>query len=919
MIGQRLGPYEITAKLGEGGMGEVYRATDTKLRREVALKVLPQEFTADKERLARFEREAQLLAQLHHPNIASIFGLEESGGIKALVMELVEGPTLAERLAAGPLTFTESFSFALQIAQALEEAHEKGIVHRDLKPQNVKASSEGKAKVLDFGLAKAMESGTSGSSAADLARSPTLMQSPTLTAAHGTQVGVILGTAAYMAPEQARGVTVDKRADIWAFGVVFVEMLTGKRLFEGETVSDTLAAVLRQEIDWTALPAATPPEIRRLLRRCLARSPKNRLRDIGDARLVLDELVSGRPEENVVGATVPGDSAARLAPTRRQWRWLAALLLLGAGLGAVATTLLLRAPRAEVAREVRFQLTPPSELSPTRRGSGFELSPDGRHLVMSNATGIWVRALDAVESHQIARVEGPTYPFWSPDGAWIGFFAEGQLRKIPREGGAAQKICDAVEGRGGSWSPDGVIVFSQKQGVAGLSRVGAQGGTPAPLTRPASKEVEEYHRYPQYLPDGRSFLFQILTASPERAGVYVGTVDGAEPVRVLEGTDQARFAPAAPSTPPGTSGSAGSGYLLFRRGTVLMAQAFDSGRRQVSGEAIPVADGVGTAMNTGTGAFTLASNEILAFSNSGDDVVEIVWMDRSGGRLAVVNPDIRALQGVGLARGERRVAYGSGDPSDIWVQNLPTGEPSRFTFGPAPGWANPLWSPDGDELVYTTWDLSGLPQYEMRRRRADRSQAEETLLRSKTALYSWDFSPDGQSLLYGTNTYGSWLLPLTGEREPVEFLPPGGAQQYFQYSPDGRWVAYASDVQGQFEVFVTSVPPSGALWQISTGGGSMPRWRRDDGRELFFRANDGTLMAVELGPGPGASAIEERSAPRPLFVGIPSSGNTPIFTYAAAGDGQRFLVAASRSSAQPPITVVLNWQLALQKRFAGRP
>ncbi|MBP9145680.1 MAG: serine/threonine-protein kinase [Thermoanaerobaculia bacterium] len=922
MIGQRLGPYEITAKLGEGGMGEVYRATDTKLRREVAIKVLPAAFTADKERLARFEREAQLLAQLHHPNIASIFGLEESDGVKALVMELVDGPTLAERLESGPLSFTESLSFALQIAQALEEAHEKGIVHRDLKPQNVKASSEGKAKVLDFGLAKAMESSAGGSSAADLARSPTLMQSPTLTAAHGTQLGVILGTAAYMAPEQARGLTVDKRADIWAFGVVLFEMLTGKRLFDGETVSDTLAAVLRQEIDWTALPEATPPAIRRLLRRCLARSPKNRLRDIGDARLVLDEVASGRAEENVVVGSVSGASEARPAPMMRQWRWLAPLLLLGAGLGAVTTSLLLRSPQAEIKREVRFQLTPPSELSPTRRGSGFELSPDGRFLVMSNATGIWVRALDAVESHPIARVEGPTYPFWSPDGAWIGFFAEGQLRKIPREGGAAQKICDAVEGRGGSWSPDGVIVFSQKQGVEGLSRVAAQGGTPAPLTRPASGEVQEYHRYPQFLPDGRSFLFQVLTASAERAGVYVGSVDGAEPQRVLDGSDQARFAPATLSgidDSAGSDASAGSGYLLFRRGTVLMAQAFDSVRRKLSGEAIPVADGVGIAMNTGTGAFTLASHEILAFSNSGDDVVEIVWMNRAGERLAVVNPDIRALQGLGLARGEKRVAYGSGDPSDIWVQNLPSGEPSRFTFGPAPGWANPLWSPDGDELVYTTWDLSGLPQYEMRRRRADRSRAEETLLQSKSALYSWDFSPDGRSLLFGSNTYASWLLPLAGDKKPVEFLPPGGAQQYFQFSPDGRWVAYASDVQGQFEVFVTSVPPSGALWQISTGGGSMPRWRRADGRELYFRANDGTLMAVELGAGPGASAIEERSAPRPLFVGIPSSGNTPIFTYAAAGDGQRFLVAASRSSEQPPITVVLHWQLALRKRAAGRP
>jgi Tol biopolymer transport system component len=910
--GTRLGPYEITAKLGEGGMGEVYRATDSKLKREVAIKVLPAAFTADPERLARFEREAQLLAQLHHPNIASIFGLEESGGVRALVMELVEGPTLAERLAAGAMPMEEVLAVARQIAEALEEAHEKGIVHRDLKPQNVKITADGKVKVLDFGLAKALDPMAGSSTAADLARSPTIMNSPTLTSA-GTQLGVILGTAAYMAPEQARGGMIDKRADIWAFGVVLYEMLSGHSLFSGPTVSDTLAGVLKTEIDWKRVRPETPAAIRTLLRRCLERNPKNRLRDIGDARLALDELASGQLDERANGEPRLDASGPRLARIRRLAIGLAALVMLFAGLAAVLAIRDLRSPPADAAHEIRFQVPPPSELSPTRRGSSFELSPDGRYLVMSNATGIWVRALDAVVSQRIAQVEGPTYPFWSPDGTWIGFFAEGQLRKIPREGGAAQKICDAAEGRGGTWSPGGLIVFSQNQGADGLSRVSAQGGTPMPLTQPVGKGIRQYHRYPQFLPDGRTFIFQILAPTPELAGVYVGTVDGDSPQRVLDGGDQARF------TSSRAADSSASGYLLFRRGTVLMAQAFDARRRQLSGDAVPVADSVGTAMNTGTGAFTLASSGLLAYSNSADDIGEVVWIDRSGRRLAVVNPDIRSLQGVDLARGERRLAYGAGDPSDIWVQNLPSGEPSRFTFGPAPGWANPLWSPDGADLVYTTWDLAGLPEYEMRRRRADRSGAEETLLHTSTPVYSWDFSPDGGSLIYGDNIYRSWLLPLGGERKAVEFLPPGGAQQYFQYSPDGRWVAYASDVQGQFEVFVTTVPPSAALWQISTGGGSMPRWRRDDGRELYFRANDGTLMAVELGAGPGASAIEERSAPRPLFGGIPSSGNTPIFTYAAAGDGQRFLVSASRNSEQPPITVVLNWQLSIEKRSARRP
>ena len=905
--GSRLGPYEITGKLGEGGMGEVYRATDTKLKRSVAIKVLPPAFVADQERLSRFEREAQLLAQLQHPNIASIYGIEDSGDVRALVMELVEGPTLGERLAQGKLLLDESLAIARQIAAALEDAHEKGIVHRDLKPQNIKASLDGTVKVLDFGLAKAMDptEAVSGPGAVShLAASPTL----TLGA---TQMGVILGTAAYMAPEQAKGFAVDKRADIWAFGVVLYEMLTGMRLFAGDSVPDTLAGVLKNEIALGELPAETPAPIRRLLRRCLERNPKNRLRDIGDARLLLDELASGKLDEGTVSGSVASAPDPRLAEARRRSLGLGVLALLLAGVAAYFALVHLRAPHAEAAREVHFQLTPPSELSPTRRGSAFALSPDGSYLVMSNPNGIWVRALDSVESHQIARVEGPTYPFWSPDGAWIGFFAEGQLKKVSRDGGALQKVCDAVEGRGGAWSPSGVIVFSQDQGRRGLSRVSAMGGAPELLTRPSTDE-EQYHRYPQFLPDGRSFLFLNITSAPEVAGVYVGTLDGEAPRRVLEGGDQARYAPSA-------AAAADSGFLLYRRGTVLMAQPFDSGSLELRGEAVPVADGVGIAMNTGTGAFSLSSDGILAFSNSGDEVVEIVWMDREGKRLEVVNPDIRSLQGVGLARGDRRFAYGSGNPSDIWVQNLPTGEPSRFTFGPAPGWVNPLWSPDANDLLYTTWDLSGLPQYELRRRLADRSREEETLLVSSKALYTWDLSPDGRSLLYGDNEYRSWLLPLAGERKPVPFLPPGGAQVYLQYSPDGRWVAYASDVQGQFEVFLTTVPPSAALWQISTGGGSMPRWRRNDGRELYYRTNEGTLMAVGLGAGPGASAIEERSAPRPLSVSIPSSGNTPIFTYAAADDGRRFLVAASRSSEQPPITVVLNWQVALQKSSGGRP
>ncbi|MGE4190366.1 MAG: protein kinase [Thermoanaerobaculia bacterium] len=905
MIGSKLGPYEITAKLGEGGMGVVWRARDTKLDREVAIKVLPPAFTTDADRLARFEREAKLLAQLNHPGIAHVYGLEAVGGSHALVMELVDGPTLAERLAAGPIPTDEALPLARRIAEALEAAHEKGIVHRDLKPQNIKLAADGEVKVLDFGLAKAMDPvGSSAPTTDDAARSPTLMNSPTLTAA-GTQLGVILGTAAYMAPEQARGGAVDKRADIWAFGVVLHEMLTGRRLFAADTVPDTLARVLARDLDLGVLPPTVPPAIRRLLRRCLERNPKNRLRDIGDARLVLDEPATLDAPAGTADAGVVLDLEQRLGGARRRVRGLLALAAILAIVAAALAMRSYRAPAIEPEGEIRFQITPPSELSPTRRGSAFELSPGGRFLVMTNANGIWVRSLDAVSSHQIAQVEGPTYPFLSPDEAWIGFFAENQLKKVPRDGGPVQKICDAPEGRGGSWSPDGAIVFSQDQGVHGLFRVSAQGGTPEPLTQPAAGAPLQYHRYPQFFPDGRTFLYQVLSSVPEVAGIYVGTLDGAPPVRVLEGGDQARFARAV------ASASDAPGYLLYRRAYVLMAQPFDVSKRKVTGEAVPVADGVGVAMNTGSGAFSLSSSGILAFSNSGDEIAELVWLDRSGKRLGAENQDIRSLQGVGLAPGARRVAYGSGNPADIWVQNLPAGEPSRFRFGPAPGWAYPIWTRDGAEIYYVTWDLSGLPRYEIRRRRVDRSREEELVMEASAAIYAWDLSPDGRALLYGDNVYRTFLLPLDGERKPQPFLPSAGAQVYLQYSPDGKWVAYSSDVQGQFEVFVTTVPPSSALWQISTGGGSMPRWRRDNGRELYYRASDGRLMAVELGAGPGAEAIEGRSAPRQLFVGIPYSGNTPIFTYAPADDGQRFLVAAVRESEQPPITMVLNWQQSL--------
>ena len=909
--GSRLGAYEIVSPLGAGGMGEVYRARDTKLNRDVAIKILPDLFAHDSERVARFAREAQTLAALNHPNIAQIYGILEEGGethLHALVMELVEGDELSVLIARpstsaqgvpssvegrGAMPLADVLPSAKQIADALEAAHEQGIVHRDLKPANIKVRADGTVKVLDFGLAKALDpAGTSASGDA--------AHSPTMTAAAfaqgfggpGTQMGMIIGTAAYMAPEQAKGKAVDRRADIWAFGVVLYEMLTGRRAFPGDDVSEVLASVLKSDPDWGVVPAGLPAGVRRLLRRCLEKDPRKRLSAIGDARFDLDD---------VEPAAAPAPSTVR-PPSR--WRWVPWAIAAASVVAAAALAVnQFRPASREPGRTIRFHVETPESSSQTRRGRGFQLSPDGRFLVISSAGELWVRPLDSVSFRRIEGSDGATYPFWSPDSAWIGFFADGQLKKVARDGGTVQRICDAPDGRGAAWGPDHVVVFSAAQGRAGLLRVNDQGGQPTAVTHVPAAESNRYHRYPQFLPDGRSFLFQFLTPSAEAAGIYVGTTDGGAPVHVLSGADQAMYAPA-----PGGS----TGFLLYRRQNALLAQPFDPVARRTIGDAMPVADAVGSGPNTGSGAFSVSPAGLLAFSGDWTQSGELVWVDRAGQRLGAINGESREIQGLSLARGSTRVAYGAGTPSDVWVQSLPGGEPSRFTFGPAPGWAYPLWSPDGRELVYTTFDLVGFPTYEIRRRRADRGGAEETLLKATETLYPWDWSPDGRFLVFSDEAFDLALLPLLGDHRPVSLLTAPGIQALAQFSPDGRFLAYTSDQQGQTDVFVGTVPTSGAVWQVSTNGGSMPRWRRD-GRELYYRAVDGTLMVVAFGTGAGsggATVMDDRLAPRPLFKGIPSSGNTPLFTYAAADDGQRFLVGASRKTDQPPITLVVNWQAA---------
>jgi eukaryotic-like serine/threonine-protein kinase len=903
-------------------MGEVYRAHDTKLGRDVAIKILPGTLAHDQERLARFEREARTLAALNHPNIAHIHGFEDSTGTPALVMELVEGPTLADRIAEGALPLDEVLRIAKQIAEALETAHEQGIIHRDLKPANIKVRADGTVKVLDFGLAKMLDS--SAASTGPTSESPTIT-TPAL--AGMTRQGVILGTAAYMAPEQARGRAVDARADIWAFGCVLYEMLTGRRAFDGEDVSDALASIIKSDPDWRPLPMGLPDGIRRLLKRCLEKNPSERLHAIADVRIEIADAL--RAPEDSVSLPNATERARRSSPT-------IAVVAVSLAVGGIAVVLVMTfglrggsAPTLPVVVRTMLTVAPADQLRangpveyltegrPSR--SAMTLSPDGRAIVFSGIGGdrqqLYLRPLDHLEASPIAGTDNAASPFFSPDGKWVGFWASGALKKVAIDGGAgATEICQTQPIFGASWGPSGIIVFGTVNG--GLWLVPDVGGTPKRVTKPDASKGETNHRLPQFLPGGRAVVFTVLKGSAkwDETMVAVVTLASGERRDLLEGAD-ARYV--------------SSGHLILVRAGTLMAAPFDLARLQVTGGAVTVIPNVMQAAympnvgnDSGAGQFAVSDSGSMVYVPGGvlpDLERLLMWIDR-GGTTQPVGAPARAYFGVRLSPDGRRVAaWTSGVDRNVWIYDTSRGTLSRLTTEGRNSYA--IWTPDSRHVTFVN-DGPGVQNIFWKA--VDGSAPQERLTTSEFDQIPMSWSPDGQTLAFNqgsaTTPSSIWVLPMSSDRRPRPLIQTAAGEREPDFSPDGKWIAYESTESGRREVYVQPYPGPGARQQVSIAGGSGPAWSHD-GRELFYLAwpriageapRTLTMMAVPVSTRSGFTAgkptqLWERPSP------VTFLGYRP---YDVTADGRRFLVVEPKE--RPPIKVtemilIQNWTEELKR------
>jgi Tol biopolymer transport system component len=895
--GTKLGPYEIRSPLGAGGMGEVYRSRDTRLGRDVALKVLPEAFAADAERMARFEREAKVLASLNHPNVAAIYGFEESNRIRALVMELVEGPTLAERIAQGAIPVEEALPVARQVCEGLEYAHERGIIHRDLKPANVKITPEGSVKLLDFGLAKALEG---EAAAGDISSSPTISRL-------ATKAGIILGTAAYMSPEQAKGKSVDRRADIWAFGCLLYEMLTGKRAFGGEAVSETLAAVMRDEPNWSALPQAVPPRIRDLLKRCLYKDVKQRLQAIGDARITIEEVQNGTPD---LVPTLADAAESRVSGWARHVPWAIAAILAV----ALAATLILipsrtRPPNGPV---MHVTLAAHARHAEADRASALAITQDGTRVayvvVRESDTGksgdlatpqaqtfeLIARKLDQLAPTPLPATAGGSAPFFSPDGRWIGFFSGGALKKVSSDGGPPETLCEVSNISGASWGDDGFIYFAPA-GVAEIRRVPEEGGTPKVVLQAGSGEVVRSFRWPQILPGGKTILFTTAGASwlaqHYKTEAY-SLITGKRTVVMDEGANARYLAP---------------GYLVFTRGDVLMGAPFDASNLKVTGPAVPLIEGVTRDEWYGAADYALSSTGTLIYLTGGvQKDYRLVSVDMAG-KVEPLGTQVRGFEDLSVSPDGKRIVTTlvENASADLWIYNRERDALTRLTQGGDCG--DPLWSPDGNRVIYT----NPASLYVVA---ADGSSPPEKIDSEQWAEPD-SFSPDGGELLYSTfnpaaNDAALWLQPIKASAQRKQMFP--GLARVFdaRFSPDGHWIAYVSAQSGRAQVYLQAFPGPGERVQASTDGGREPVWA-PNGSELYFRTPT-KFMAVDVKARPALAV----GKPRQLFEGDFLLSH---HDYGVLPDGRHFIMIqpVEGKQTQAELHVVVNWSDELKQRLAA--
>jgi serine/threonine protein kinase/Tol biopolymer transport system component len=891
--GTKLARYEIRSQLGAGGMGEVYRARDTEIGREVAVKVLPSAFAEDPDRLQRFQQEACAAGALNHPNILSIYDVGKHNGAPYLVSELLEGETLRKRIAGLSLGQRRALDYALQISNGLAAAHEKGIVHRDLKPDNIFITNDGRVKILDFGLAKLTQRDTEQA------------QTDIPTRRVDTAPGVIMGTVGYMSPEQLKGHTVDQRSDVFSFGAILYEMLSGRRAFHGQSAAETMSAILKEDPpDLSDTNKSVSPALARLVTHCLEKNPEARFHSARDLAFTL-EAFSGTNNGSDGSATL-------IAPVRKQTKrrerllWLAIAAVLTIALVAALPFAIKYFRRSAPAQgqAVRFLIFPPEKA--TLITNSQQISPDGTRLVYvaSGADGkraIWTRRLDSLNAELLTGTEEPASPFWSPDGRSLGFFSAGsKLEKIELNGGPAQVLTGVQGNAGGTWNNEGVILFARSL-HDGLYRIPASGGSPTPVTTLDESRKETGHLWPHFLPDGRHFLFLARSTQRENTNIYAGSLDSPERKLLLNVDSNAVYAP--------------PGFLLFRRQEALMGQQFDAEKLELQGEPFPIADRIDYGAATGHGFFSASQTGALTFISTNGLTTQLVWFDRGGKQLAQIDGPAADV-GLRLSPDEKHLAVSRLDSqgsSDIWVIDLLSNKPSRLTFDPA-GEVGPVWSPDSSRIVFFSDRGDGSTIYQ---RLANGTGKDEVVAKFSAPAGPHDWSPDGRFILFsiisGLGSTDLWVIPLFGEQKPAPLVQTEFSERQGRFSPDGKWIAYTSNASGTYQVYVEGFPTSGGKWQVSTAGGAQPQWR-GDGKELFYLTPDRKLMAVEVN---GAGSAFTAGIPKVLFelnVSLVFPGGGGAICYAPTRDGQRFIVnTIAGDSSQIPITVVLNWTADLKR------